>query len=142
MAIKDIRSSLEVRLALVDTNITSNTTTTGSSIDTSQFELGLMFAVDVRAYTDGTYTFSIETADDTGFTANLTEIKSGDDNFLVAADGVVALSAVTAAGAKALTIGAFGNRKFARIKIVSTAVTTGADLSVRVLQAAENSPVD
>ena len=77
MAIKDIRSSIEVRLALVDTNITSNTTTTGSSIDTSQFELGLMFAVDVRAYTDGTYTFSIETADDTGFTVNLTEIKSG-----------------------------------------------------------------
>lgn len=141
MAIKDIRSNLEVRLALADTNISSNTTTTGSSIDTSQFELGLMFAVDVRAYTDGTYTFSIETADDTGFSVNLNEIKTGDDNFLEGSAGV-ALSAVTAAGAKVLTIGAFGNQKFARIKIVSTVVTTGADLSVRVMQAAENSPVD
>ena len=141
MAIRDIRSKLEVRLALASIAISSDTTTTGAAIDTSAFEMGLMFETDVSAYTDGTYTLSIETADDSGFSVNLEEIKTGDDNFLEGADGV-ALTAVTAVGAKALTIGAFGNRKFARIKIVSTATTSGATLSTRVVQATENSPVD
>jgi len=71
----------------------------------------------------------------------LKEIKTGDDNFLEGSDGVV-LSAVTAVGDKALTIGAFGNQKFARIKIVSAGTSSGATLSARVVQAAENSPVD
>lgn len=141
MAINDIRSNLKVNLALASVAISSDTTTTGVSIDTSQFELGLMFAVDISAYTDGTFTLSIETADDTGFSVNLTEIKTGDDNFLEGADGV-ALTAVTAVGDKVLTVGAFGNRKFARIKIVSTGTSSGATLSARVIQAAENSPVD
>tara|TARA_R110000772_G_C13310322_1_gene440410 strand:- start:16524 stop:16949 length:426 start_codon:yes stop_codon:yes gene_type:complete len=141
MAVNDIRSNLSVRLALASVAISTNTTTTGSAIDTSGHELGLMFAVDVSAYTDGTYTLSIETADDSGFSVNLEEIVTGDANFLEGADGV-ALTAVTAVGAKCLTVGAFGNRKFARIKIVSTAVTTGATVSARVVQAAEYSPVD
>jgi len=141
MAIKDIRSNLECRLALVSTAISTDTTTTGSAIDTAAFEMGLMFITDVSAYTDGTYTLSIETADDSGFSVNLVEIKTGDDNFLEGSSGV-ALTAVTAAGAKILTIGAFGNKKFARIKIVSTSTSTGATLSSRVVQAAENSPVD
>lgn len=141
MAIKDIRSNLEVKLALASTAIGTNTTTTGVAIDTSAYELGLMFVTDVSAYTDGTYTLSIQTADDSGFSVNLTEIALGDDNFLSGSDGV-ALSAVTAAGAKCLTIGAFGNRRYARIKVVSTGVTTGATLSSRVVQAAELTPVD
>ena len=142
MAVKDIRSNLSVRLALASVAINTNTTTTGSAIDTSGHELGLMFAVDVSAYTTGTYTLSIQTADDSGFTVNLEEIVTGDVNFLEGADGA-ALSAVTAAGAKCLTVGAFGNRKYARIKIVSTSVvTTGATVSARVVQAAEYSPVD
>lgn len=141
MAVQDIRSRLAVRLALATVAISTDTTTTGSAIDTSAHELGLMFAVDVSAYTDGTYTLSIETADDSGFSVNLEEINSGDDNFLEGADGD-ALTAVTAVGDKSLTIGAFGNRKYARIKIVSTATTSGATLSARVIQSAENCPVD
>lgn len=141
MAVKDIRSNLQVNLALASTDVGSNTTTLGSAIDTAAFELGLMFVADISDYTDGTYTLSIETADDSGFTTNLTEIQSGDDNFLEGSGGV-ALSAATAAGAKCLTIGAFGNRRYARLKVVSTGVTTGATLSARVVQAAENQPVD
>ena len=141
MAIRDIRSRLGVRLALASVAISTDTTTTGSAIDTSANEMGLMFEVDVSAYTDGTYTLSIETADDSGFSVNLAEIKTGDANFLEGADGV-ALTAVTAVGDKCLTIGAFGNQKYARIKVVSTATTTGATLSARVVQMAENAPVD
>ena len=141
MAVQDIRSFLSVRLALASVAISSDTTTTGSAIDTSAFEMGLMFVTDVSAYTDGTYTLSIQHADDSGFSVNLEEVVSGDDNFLEGADGV-ALTAVTAVGAKVLTIGAFGTRKFARIKVVSTATTSGATLSSRVVQATENSPVD
>ena len=52
MAIKDLRSQIQPRLAM-DADISTNTTTNGSAIDTREFELGLTFAVFAEAYSSG-----------------------------------------------------------------------------------------
>jgi hypothetical protein len=123
MAVKDIRSDLKQTLALLAT-IASNTTTAGAIIDTANFELGLMFAVQLSAWTDGTYTLLLEEsdADDmTGAVAITGDKLIGD---------LPVLSAATVEGAVLPTVGVISNLRYVRASLVSAGVTTGATAQV------------
>ena len=139
MAVKDIRSNLQHTVANAAA-VTGDGTTTGVAVDTQAFELGLMFTSSVSNYTDGTYNFTLQSADDSAFTVNLTNHVDGDDNMI----GTLAGMTQTAANANSdvlKTVGLFSNRQFVRMNVVATVVTTGADVTVIATEKGENMPV-
>lgn len=135
MAVKDIRSNIQPRLAM-DAAISTNTTTNGSSIDTKDFEMGLMFAVFAQDWTDGAYEIQIQEADDTAFTENVATVSG--DKLIGSIDD---LGAALAAGAIIATLGVISNLRFVRLNIISTGTSTGAQIVGIVMQMGENLPV-
>jgi len=133
MAVKDIRSNVKQTVALTAI-ISSDTTTNGAVLDTADFELGLMFALDITAFTDGSYTLLLEEDDVIGFGSS--SVISGDQ--LIGSLPVVAAASVE--GADLLTVGVISNKKFVRASIVSTGTTSGATANVIATQVAENMP--
>ena len=136
MAVNDIRSNVETQLAQLDI-ITTNTTTDGASIDTSDFDGGLMFEIMSPLYTDGTYTLLLEESTTGDFSGEETAIADAN---LIGTEAGAALSAVTAEGGVLNSIGVFGNEKFVRSTIVSAGTSSGATLVVLVTQVPEIKP--
>ena len=136
MSVKDIRSDLKQNVALTAA-VTGNGTTNGAAIDTAEFELGLMFAVAVNNFTDGSYAFVLEESVDSAFTVPIAIV---GDKLIGTLAGLTA-TAASASGAKLNTIGVISNLQFVRINVVATGVTTGADILSVVTQKAENMPV-
>jgi hypothetical protein len=135
MAVKDIASNLQHNVAVESQVIATDTTTAGAIFDTADFELGLMFAMTVSAYTDGTYTLLIEESDDSGMSGAVAV--TGDK--LIGA--LPALSAVDTEGDVMAKAGVISNLRYVRPSIVSTATTSGATMSVVATQKAETMPV-
>ncbi len=134
MAVKDIVNNLLQFLALF-ANISTDTTTAGAIIDTADFELGLMFALSSTDYTDGTYTLLIEESDDSGMSG---AVAITGDKLL----GILpVLSSVSVAGVALAKIGVISNKRFVRVKIVSTSTSTGADIQVIATEKAETMSV-
>ncbi|MEE9223039.1 MAG: hypothetical protein V3V40_06240 [Nitrosomonadaceae bacterium] len=134
MAVKDIRSNLLQLVALVRT-IASIGTITGAIIDTANFELGLMFSVNVTTFGAGeTITLILEESDDSGMSG--ATVISGDQ--LIGALPV--LTAVVAEGATLETVGVISNKRFVRASI-STVTTNSSTIVVAATQKAENMPV-
>jgi hypothetical protein len=136
MAVHDIRSDIQQNLAFLAA-IGSDTTTNGFIFDTADFENGLMFAPFSTAYTDGTYDFTIEEGEDSGL-SDATAVPTAK---LIGSLADLQQTAVTAEGDVLKTIGVFSNKRYVRINVVSTSVTTGATLGVVVSQRGENMPV-
>lgn len=65
MPVSDIRSNLEPKLVQLDT-ITTDTTTDGFSIDTSDFDGGIVFNLLMIAFNAGTFTLVLEESDKIG----------------------------------------------------------------------------
>lgn len=134
MAVKDIRSDLKQTLALLAA-ISTNTTTAGSIIDTANFELGLMFAMQLSAWTDGVYTLLLEESDDDGMAG---AVAITGDKLI---GSLPALTAATVEGAVLETVGVISNLRYVQASIVSTGVTTGADAQVIATEKGEELPV-
>ena len=135
MAVKDIKSNLLQSLALVPGVIATDTTTAGAIFDTADNELGLMFGVNVSAYTDGTYTLLLEESDDSGMSGAVAI--TGDK--LIGT--LPAVSAAIASGATIPTVGVISNLRYVRASIVSSSTSTGATAEVIATQKAELMPV-
>jgi len=100
-------------------NITSNTTTVGAVIDTQGYVQGLIDFV-VGEYTDGTYTCYIYDSD---------AIQMEDEAGISTTAGKDCLATtypvvLTAAGKASVEV--FFKKRYFRVKIVSTDITTGA----------------
>lgn len=137
MPVREMVTKEVVMYALEVQTIATDTTTTGAIIDTADYDLGVYFAMLCSAYTDGTYTLLIEDGDDAALA----------DAAVVATAQLVygtlpALTAVTAEGARMAKEGVFGTKRYLRASIVSTLTTTGADLAVIMVKAAELCPTD
>ncbi len=133
MAIQDIRSDL--LNTLVDVNaISTDTTTTTNSFDTSHYDPGFYFAFEVQAYTDGTYSVSLEESDDDSVFAAIPAAAT-------LGTSPVSLTAVTADGGTLNTIGAFSNKQYVRASIVSTSTTSGATIRTLAVAKGELLPV-
>lgn len=113
----DTASNLTARVGLNTAAISSNTTTNGTIIDTQGFG-GLTYLLNVGARTDGTYTPAIQHGDDPALSDAATP--AADD--LV---GTTAAAAINTANT-VKKIGYVGNKRYVRLNVVSTSVTTGA----------------
>jgi len=118
MSAFDMHHRVKQAVALQLAAISSNTTTVGEIIDTQGFE-SLEFIVQVGTITDGAYALLLEESDASnmsGATAVTAEETLGVLTGFVAADDDTAKR-----------VGTIGKKRFQRLSIVTTGVTTGVD---------------
>ena len=94
----------------------------------------------VSAYTDGTYNLQVQEADDAGFTQNVGVI---DREHTVGQPTLpLSIGAVTTPGVDNMTkFGVFATRRFIRLQVEATGVTTGATLEAFIALGADIVPV-
>jgi hypothetical protein len=118
--------------ALEPQAISSDTTTTGAIIDTADFDGGVYFAVDVYAYTDGTYVLKIEDGDDSGL-SDAADVATAQ----LVYGSLPSLTAAIAEGGVLAKEGVHSTKRYLRASIVSTSTATGASLQVIAVLGAE-----
>ena len=121
---RDLLNKLKLLVALNGATISSSTTTAGAIIDTAGFD-SLLFEIFSGARTDGTYTPLVEDGDDSG----LSDAAAVDDKYLI---GTEAGAVITGANKRA-KVGYIGPKRYVRLSIVSTVVTTGAYLGATAI---------
>jgi hypothetical protein len=129
----EIHHQVEQRTGFVLAAINSNTTTVGVIIDTARYT-ALEYLLIIGTVTDGAYAMLLEHGDDSGLsdaTTVATEETLGDADFVAADDDV------------SKRLGYIGKKRYVRLSIVSTGVTTGVDRvgAVAVLGGASHQPV-
>lgn len=128
----DLKNNVKVKKAF-DAAPSSNTTTAGVIIDTLGFR-SVTFALLVHAFTDGVYTPLVQHGD----TANLSDAAAVDDTHLIGTEAAAAVDADD----EITTVGYTGLKRYVRMQVVSTGVTTGASLyGVCILGHPEAAPV-
>jgi len=116
MAKFDITTGLNAAVALNQTAINSNTTTSGNVIDMLGYE-GLSFYVSSATLTDGAYQVNVQHGD----ASNLSDAAD-----VAAADLINAEPAFVATEDNTVKeVGYVGDKRYVRVQIVSTGVTTG-----------------
>jgi len=131
MPTNDIRSNLEPKLVQLDI-ISTNTTTDGASIDTSDFDGGIVFNFLCTVFSAGTFTPLLEESATGDFSGEETAIADAN---LIGTEAGAALTAATAEGDVIKSIGIFSTLKFVRSTIVSTG-TSGNNTIVATIEAA------
>ena len=131
----DLHNSVlqKVALSITAGAITSTTTTAGAIIDSLGFE-SLEFIVEAGTLTDGTYTVLLEDGDDSG----LSDAAAVDSELVL---GTLPVFAFASDDDAAKRVGTITKKRYVRLSIVSTVVTTGGGLSsVAVLSNAHTRP--
>ena len=124
MASYDQKTSLKAVKAFNIASIATSTTTAGSSIDTKGFESLTLF-VELGARTDGTFLPLVQDSDDN---STFTDVI---DQFLIGTEAEASLN--TANTVK--SIGYVGKKRYVKLSIVSSAVTSGATASATAILA-------
>lgn len=131
MTVEQIHQGVSQSTALSITSISSNTTTNGNIIDTAGFE-ALEFLFLSGAITDGAYAVKLQHGD----AANLSDAADvdsdeqlGDADYALADDNI------------AKRLGYIGKKRYVRVVITSTAVTTGGSIgAIALLAKAHHKP--
>lgn len=140
MAIHDIESPLQPLVALAAA-ISSNTNTDGAIIDTANFEMGLVFYLDVISRTDGAYELQIFESDASNMAGATQIVAPKLLPTTLSGNSITAPTAAVTQGSILQKLGVYANKRYVRARIVSTAVTTGATLRVLAVQKGELTPV-
>jgi hypothetical protein len=119
MASFDMHNEIFAVIARNTAAISTNTTTAGVIIDTKGYE-GLEFLIQSGARTDGSYLPLIEESDDSGMAG---AVAVADEDLLG-----LEVDATIAAANTVKRIGYVGHKRYVRLSLVSTGVTTGATL--------------
>ncbi len=140
MSIKEMSSRLAFR-KVGDAAIGANQafTTFGVAIDTKDAPFDTTFIVGASAYTDGTFNLQVQEADDAGFTENVGVL---DRDHVVGQPTLpLSIGAVTAPGTDDMVkFGVFATRRFIRLQVEATGVTTGATLEAFIALGAAINP--
>jgi len=129
---RDLESSVLGVNALDNADITTNTTTVGNIIDTVGFE-SLTYFIQAGTLVDGDYNVLLEDGED----SNLSDAAPVGLDFLI---GSLPVFADTEDGA-VKEVGVVSKKRFQRLSIVSTNVTTGGPLtSIAVKGHADSRP--
>jgi len=123
MASRDLKNDIKILNALNIATISTNTTTAGVEIDTQGFE-SVTFEIITGARTDGTVTPLIQETDVSGSYSGSVD----DDNLI----GLEADEAINSANARS-KIGYVGSKRYLKLSLVSTAVTTGLTAGASVI---------
>ena len=147
MTIKDIKSELVVNLALLAAISGNGTTTAATTLDVADFDLGIMLAMQVSNFTDGSYELQVFESETGAFAGEENQIAAEADIGVNDITGGVflgeapTLTAASAEFADLSTVGIIGNKRFLQIRIVATGVSAGADVTIIATLAKEISPV-
>lgn len=131
---KDLHSNVKQVVAKTAAAISTTTTTVGSIIDTAGYE-SLEYIVLSGTITDGAYALKLEQGDDSGL-SDAADVPA--DEVLGVLTGFVAADDDTVK-----RVGSIGKKRYQRLSIVSTGVTTGANFfaAVGVLGDPQSGPV-
>jgi len=130
---RDLHNNIKTTTGLAPAAITTNTTTVGATVDRQGFE-SCEFAVQSGVVTDGSYAVQVFAGD----AANMSDEAQAAAADLIGTEPTV-ISTEDAAVEK---VGYKGGKRYVRIKVVSTGVTTGALLAaLAILGNARNAPV-
>lgn len=134
MASYDIHTNLKQEVAKNIGAISSNTTTNGNIIDTRYFE-AVEFIIQSGTITDGTFTPQIQEGDQ----ADLSDAATVSSDFIIGATSDATF--VAADDNKAKRIGYVGKKRFVRLNLVSTGVSSGGTFgAIAVLGHPRNMP--
>ena len=129
----DLHSNIKDETALNTAAISTNTTTVGAIIDTLGYE-SLEFIAQSGTITDGAYALLLEQGDDSGL-SDVAAVPA--DEVLGALTGFVATD-----DNETVRVGSIGKKRYQRLSLVSTGVTTGGTFSaVAVLGNPKSGPV-
>jgi hypothetical protein len=132
MASVDLKNDIKSLNALNIQAITTNATTAGVEIDTQGFD-SVTFEIITGARTDGTVTPLIQESDVSGSYSG----SVADDDLI----GTEANAALSAAQSRSI-IGYVGKKRYVKLSLVSTAVTSGLTAGASaILGAAKHNPV-
>lgn len=121
--------------------ITTNTTTTGSAVDTADFNGGVNIVFQAGTLTDGTYTpYITESDDNVTYTAVADEYLVAQDPSNVGALAPEAQAALTVSNTVS-KIGYVGYKRYIKAALVSTGVTSGGTLGAVVSKIGDVDPV-
>lgn len=134
MPTRDNTSDQRVVMAM-NSNITSDTDTTSAIIDTADFDMGVMFACALQAFTDGAYAFAISESDDAGM-AGATVV--GAEKIIESLPTLD--TAITALNDQWKVFGVHSTKRYLQITVTSTGVTTGAQIVVTSVMSGEYNP--
>ena len=115
MASRDLKNEIKIVNALNIASITTNTTTVGVEVDTIGFE-SVTIEVITGARTDGTVTPLLQETDVAGSYSG-----SVADEDLIGLEADAALSVLNSRS----RLGYIGKKRYVRLSLVSTSVTTG-----------------
>ena len=119
---QDLSSKLNPVVALNTQAISSNTTTVGNIIDTKGYN-SLDFALVTGTITDGDYALTIEDGDDSG----LSDAATVASDFIV---GTLPAFTEDTDDDAVKHCGYVGKKRYVRVSVVSTNVSTGGTVSV------------
>lgn len=132
MASVDLKNNIKPLNALNIQSISSNTTTNGVEIDTQGYD-SVTFEILTGARTDGTVTPLIQESDTSGSYSG----SVADDDLI----GTEAEAALSAAHSRS-TVGYVGKKRYVRLSLVSTSVTSGLTAGASaILGSAKHNPV-
>lgn len=123
MASRDLKNDIKIANALNIASITTNTTTAGVEIDTQGYE-SVTFETITGARTDGTVTPLIQESDTSGSYSG----SVADDDLI----GLEADAALSTAHSRS-RIGYIGSKRYVKLSLVSTNVTTGLTAGASVI---------
>lgn len=140
MAKKEITTLEKKEIALNIQTISSNTTITSAAIDTASFGSGINIDFILGTRTDGTYTPLITECDTPS--GSYTAVADQD---LVAQDTTSSVAPETQAVLNTSNtnskIGYLGSKRYIKVAIVSTSVTSGSTICALVSKVANVAPV-
>ena len=123
MSKRDLRSDIKVLKGLFET-INTDTTTTGSTIDTKDY-VNMTMVIAATAYTDGTYTPVVYEGEE----SDMSDEAAIADTKLIPQSSAEAGCVVDAAD-EVHTLGLIDNERYVRVKITSASTSSGATLTV------------
>lgn len=124
----DLYNNIKVSNALNIQTITSNTTVNGAIIDTKGFG-SLTFVFQTGTIADGDYTLLIHEGNNSG----LSDAAAVADDDLLGTEAAASFTADTDDN-KVSKIGYRGNKRYVRLSVVSTNVTTGGTVGATAVQ--------
>lgn len=131
----DLHNNVKTQIARNFVAITSNTTSAGSIIDLKGYG-SCEFVIASGTLTDGAYAILIED----GAASDLSDNAAVADDYLLGTEAAAAFAATDDNTVK--KIGYVGSKRYVRLSIVSTSVTSGGIIgAVAVLGKADNAPV-
>lgn len=132
----DVANDFKVTLIHV-ANIPSNGTTFSASFNVSDSDGGFYVTAFDNAYSDGTFTFTLQDSPDDSVWTDVPTEKLNDPQ----GTGNFVINSLSALGENLGRLGAFSVNKFIRAKIVASGVSGGAVIFMTAHQKLENTPV-